>query len=227
MPETNAFSNDLLEFLKLLKENNDRDWFNDHKTEFKKLEAVAKIRFNTLFDALKVHDDLDRVKMFRIYRDVRFSKNKAPYKTHFSGSFSRRKPDLRGGYYLHIQPNNESFVAVGFWDPSKEDLLRIRKEIEMDDSEIRAIIKNKIFKSIWGDFSGDELKTAPRGFDKEHKAMDLIRKKQFIFTKKYTDKQVVSPNFLHDVNASFKAVRPYLDYMSSVLTTNINGEPLI
>ncbi|MEO8773019.1 MAG: DUF2461 domain-containing protein [Xanthomarina sp.] len=227
MSEKKAFSNDLLNFLKLLKENNDRDWFNDHKSEFKKLETEAKKNFNTLFDALKIYDDLDRVKMFRIYRDVRFSKNKAPYKTHFSGSFTRRKPGLRGGYYLHIQPHNESFIAVGFWDPSKEDLLRIRKEFEMNDEEIRSIIKDKSFKAIWGDFSGDELKTAPRGFDKDHKAIDLIRKKQFIFTKKYTDEQVISPNFIEDVNAAFKAIRPYFDYMSSVLTTNINGEPLI
>lgn len=227
MPEETAFSNDLLDFLKLLKENNDRDWFNDHKTEFKNLETKAKKNFNIVFDALKVHDDVDRVKMFRIYRDVRFSKNKAPYKTHFSGSFSRRKPELRGGYYLHIQPNNESFIAVGFWDPSKEDLLRIRKEFEMEDNEIRNIIKEKKFKSIWGGFTGDELKTAPRGFDKEHKAIDLIRKKQFVFTKKYTDNEVISPGFLKDVNVSFEVVKPYFNYMSSVLTTNINGEPLI
>ena len=227
MPEIDAFSNELLDFLKLLKENNDRDWFNDHKSKFKELELKAKKSFNALFDALKVHDDIDRLKQFRIYRDVRFSKNKAPYKTHFSGSFSRRKPELRGGYYLHIQPNNQSFIAVGFWDPSKEDLLRIRKEFEMEDEEIRSIVNETNFKSIWGNFSGDELKTAPRGFDKEHRAIDLIRKKQFIFTKTYTDKEVVSPGFLENVNQSFKVIRPYLDYMSSVLTTNINGEPLI
>ncbi|MGC1632019.1 MAG: DUF2461 domain-containing protein, partial [Gelidibacter sp.] len=154
MPEINAFSNDLLEFLKLLKENNDRDWFNDHKSEFKELETEAKKCFNTVFDALKVHDDVDRIKMFRIYRDVRFSKNKAPYKTHFSGSFSRRKPELRGGYYLHIQPNDESFIAVGFWDPSKDDLFRIRKEFEMYDDEIRSIINEQKFQTIWGEFTG-------------------------------------------------------------------------
>ncbi|RXJ51272.1 DUF2461 domain-containing protein [Gelidibacter gilvus] len=222
-----AFSNDLLDFLKLLKENNDRDWFNEHKKEFKKLEVDAKRNFNRLLDILKTHDDVDRLKNFRIYRDVRFSKNKAPYKTHFSGSFYRRKPALRGSYYLHIQPNNESFIAVGFWDPTKEDLMRIRKEFEVDDEDIRAIINDGKFKKIWGNLLGEELKTAPRGFDKEHKAIDLIRKKQFLFTKNYTDAQVVSPSFIEDVNASFKAVRPYLDYMSSVLTTNINGEPLI
>lgn len=222
-----AFSNELLDFFKQLKANNDRDWFNTHKSEYKNLETEAKENFNALFEALKVHDDVDRVKVFRIYRDVRFSKNKTPYKIHFSGSFHRKKPELRGGYYLHIEPNDESFVAVGFWDPSKEDLLRIRKEFEMDDGEIRAIIGDEKLKTIWGDFKGDELKTSPKGFDKEHKAIDLIRKKQFIFSKKYTDAQVVSPKFLGEVNEAFKAVRPYFDYMSDVLNTNINGEPLI
>lgn len=222
-----AFSKDLLNFLKEIKENNQREWFNEHKVEYKKLESDAQQNLNTLFEALKTHDDVDKVKMFRIYRDVRFSKNKAPYKTHFSGSFRRKKPELRGGYYLHIQPNNESFIAVGFWEPSKEDLMRIRKELEMDDEEIRSIINAKDFKAIWGDFTGEELKTAPRGFDKEHKAMDLIRKKQYIFTKSFTDQQVISSNFLDEVNRSFKACRPFFNYMSSVLTTDINGEPLI
>ncbi|MBJ7882865.1 DUF2461 domain-containing protein [Gelidibacter salicanalis] len=227
MTKASTFSKDLLEFLKLLQENNDRDWFNEHKAAFTKLQIAAKHNFHTLFEALKMHDDVDRVKIFRIYRDVRFSKNKAPYKTHFSGSFHRKKPDLRGGYYLHIQPNNESFIAVGFWDPSKEDLLRIRKEFEMDDEDIRAIIENKKIKDIWGNLAGDELKTAPKGFDKEHKAIDLIRKKQFIFTKKYTDAEVLSTNFLNDVNGAFQTIRPYFDYMTDVLNTNSNGELLI
>ena len=227
MSTTPMFSNDLLDFFKRLKANNNRDWFNERKEEFKTLEADAKINYTTLFEALQRHDDVDYLKIFRVYRDVRFSKNKLPYKLHFGASFRRRKPELRGGYYLHIQPNNESFIATGFWDPSKEDLMRIRKEFEIDDEEVRSIINEKKFKAVWGDIVGDELKTAPRGFDKEHKAMDLIRKKQFVFTKKYTDQQVVSPDFLEDVNASFKAIRPYFDYMTSILTTNINGEPLI
>lgn len=173
------------------------------------------------------HDVIDKVKVFRIYRDVRFSKNKLPYKTHFGGSFHRKKPELRGGYYLHIQPDNESFIAVGFWEPNKEDLMRIRKEFEMDDEEIRDILKDKTFKTTWGDFVGDELKTAPRGFAKDHPAIDLLRKKQFIFIKKYTDKEVLAPNFIDDVHQSFKDARPYLDYMSDVLTTNLNGESII
>lgn len=215
------------DFFKRLEKNNNRDWFNENKKEFKEIEAEVKQVYNQLFEMLNTHDEIDKMKLFRIYRDVRFSKNKLPYKTHFGGSFHRTKPRLRGGYYLHIQPNNKSFIATGFWEPEKNDLMRIRKEFEMDDEEIRTIINKKSFKSIWGELVGDELKTAPRGFDKEHKAIDLIRKKQFIFTKNFTDKEVTSQDFIPNVNTAFKAIRPYFDYMSDVLTTNLNGESLI
>ncbi|MBU2938589.1 DUF2461 domain-containing protein [Lacinutrix sp. C3R15] len=215
------------DFFKRLEKNNNRDWFNENKKEFKEIEKEVKQVYTQLFDMLSVHDEIDKMKLFRIYRDVRFSKNKLPYKTHFGGSFSRVKPSLRGGYYLHIQPNKESFIATGFWEPNKEDLLRIRKEFEQDDEEIREIINNKKFKNIWGELVGDQVKTAPRGFDKEHKAIDLIKKKQFIFTKKYTDKEVASPDFLNKVDAAFIAIRPYFNYMSDVLTTDLNGVSLI
>src|SRR5690606_38983341 len=91
------------DFLKELQKNNNRDWFNDHKKEFKKIEAEVKKAYNALFEKLKEHDEVDSLKMFRIYRDVRFSANKEPYKTHFGGAFHRKKPEFRGGYYLHIQ----------------------------------------------------------------------------------------------------------------------------
>ena len=224
---TYTIPKEALQFFKKLAKNNDRDWFNEHKPEFKAIEAKVKNAYNFLGELMNSHDQIDKVKMFRIYRDVRFSKNKQPYKTHLGGSYHRKKPELRGGYYLHIQPNDESFIATGFWDPNKEDLFRIRKEFEMDDAEIRDIINNKTFKETWGEFVGDELKTAPKGFDKEHHAIDLIRKKQFIFTKKYSDKEVLADDFLTDVNEAFKNVRPFFDYMSDVLTTNLNGESLL
>lgn len=218
---------EIFTFFKKLAKNNDRDWFNDNKPEFKAIEAKMKTAYNHLGELMNAHDQIEKIKIFRIYRDVRFSKNKLPYKTHFGGSFARKKPELRGGYYLHIQPNDESFIATGFWDPSKEDILRIRKEFEMDDSEMRAILNDKIFKTTWGNFTGDELKTAPKGFDKEHPAIDLIRRKQFIFVKKYTDKEVLADNFINEVNDAFKKIRPFFNFMSDVLTTNLNGESLL
>ena len=216
-----------LDFFKKLQKNNNRDWFNDNKKEFKAVESEVKACYNELYNLLNQHDEIDKMKMFRIYRDIRFSKDKTPYKTHFGGSFHRKKPELRGGYYLHIAPGNESFIATGFWEPNPADLLRIRKEFEMDAFEMREIMNNKNFKAIWGDLAGDEVKTAPKGFSKEDPNIDLIKKKQYIFVKKYTDKEVTSANFLDDVNNAFKTIRPYFDYMSDVLTTDLNGVSLI
>lgn len=215
------------DFFNKLEKNNNRGWFTDHKSEFKKIEAEVKKVYNEIYNNLNKHDEVDKLKLFRIYRDVRFSKDKTPYKTHFGGSFHRKKPELRGGYYLHIQPNNGSFIATGFWEPHKDDLLRIRKEFEMDASDMRNIMSDKTFKSIWGDLVGDEVKTAPKGFNKEHENIDLIKKKMYIFTRKFTDKEVTSNDFIKTVDDSFKAVRPFFNYMSDVLTTNLNGESLI
>lgn len=220
-------SKDVFSFLKKLQSNNNREWFNEHKAMFKTIEVGVKQFYNQLFEQLNQVDSIDSFKVFRIYRDVRFSKNKLPYKTHFGGSFHRTKPELRGGYYLHIAPNNKSFIATGFWDPNKEDLFRIRKEFEMDASELRGLMNQPTFKSVWGALQGDELKSAPRGFDKLDLNIDLIRKKQFIFTKTYLDKEVLSDGFDKEVIENFKVIRPYFDYMSSVLTTNLNGESIL
>jgi len=215
-----------LKFLKQLDKNNNRDWFTEHKSVFKKHEAQVKGFYQRIFERLSQHDEIEHMKMFRIYRDVRFSKDKTPYKAHFAGSFSRAGASRRGGYYLCIKPG-ETFVATGFWNPNKEDLMRIRKEFELDAEEFREVISEPEFKSIWGELQGDAVKTAPKGFHKAHPNIDLIRKKQFIFVRNFTDKEVLSKSFANEVNRSFKAIRPYFNLMSSILTTNLNGESLI
>ena len=216
-----------LQYLTDLKENNVREWYHENKNVFQLAQANAKDFYQYIRNNLEKHDDIDKFKLFRIYRDVRFSKDKTPYNPHFAGSFSRTGKKLRGGYYLRIRPG-ASFLAGGFWDPNKEDLFRIRKEFEYNDTEIRNIIKSKPFKTIFGGvLEGSELKTAPKGFNKEHEAIDLIRKKAFIAVRNFTDKEVLSTGFLEEVNQSFLALRPFFDYMSDVLTTNLNGESLI
>lgn len=216
----------VLDFLNTLEKNNNREWFEAHKTSFKKHENTVKKVFTDCLEKLRPFDDIEKLKMFRIYRDVRFSKDKTPYKSHLAGSFIRNGAKLRGGYYLHIKPGN-SFIAVGFWDPNKEDLFRIRKELELDAGEFRNVISESSFKKIWGNLEGEELKMAPKGFDKDHKDIDLIRKKQFIFTCKFTDKEVLAPDFSNKMASSFIAVRPYFDLMSDILTTDLNGVSLI
>lgn len=221
-----VITKDSFDFLKKLEKNNNREWFTEHKDEFKVHEGAAKYFYTGVREHLEHHDEIEKMKMFRIYRDVRFSKDKTPYKTHFAGSFSRAGASRRGGYYLRIKPG-ESFVATGFWDPNKEDLFRIRKELELDADEFRRVIAESNFQSVWGELQGDAVKTAPKGFAKEHQNIDLIKRKQFIFVRNFTDDQVLSESFLGEVDASFRAIRPYFDLMSNILTTNLNGESLI
>ena len=217
---------EIFDYLRALEQNNNREWFNENKKQFTALNEQAKEVFKAVSELMKQHDEIEKLKFFRIYRDVRFSKNKTPYKTNLSASMSRAGARSRGGYYMHIQPNN-SFIAAGFWAPEKKDLLRIRKEWELDASELREIINKKKFKDTWGEIVGEELKTAPKGFDKEHPNIDLIRRKQFIFTKKFTDKEVMASDFVATLNEAFKTIRPYFDLMSTILTTDLNGESLI
>ena len=222
------FNSSTLHYLNELQQNNNRDWFADNKPTYLNAQKNAKEVFAAIHKQLQHHDEIEKSKMMRIYRDVRFSHDKTPYKAHFSNSYSRLGKELRGGYFLKIKPG-ESMLAGGFWEPNKEDLFRIRKEIEMDASEIRGILKDPNFQKYFGNQfeSLGELKTAPRGFDKEHPAIDLLRKKGFIAVRNFTDAEVLSENFVNEVNESYKALRPFFDLFSDILMTNLNGESLL
>ena len=216
----------LFRFFKQLAKNNNREWFEQHKPEFKALETEVKQFGEALKDKLNQHDSIDRFKVFRIYRDVRFSKDKTPYKTHFGLTWHRTKPEFRGGYYLHLKPD-DIFLACGFWDPAPADLKRIRQEIDLDGDEYRNLINAPAFKNTWGALQGNAVKTAPKGYAKDHPNIDLLRFKQHIFMIRYTEVEVAAADFMDRLDAALQAVRPFVDYMSAVLTTNADGEPLV
>jgi len=221
------FEKSSFQFLKDLQKNNNREWFTEHKPTFVKHQKNLKELFLEMQMHLEKHDEIDKMKIYRIYRDVRFSKDKTPYNPRFAVSFSRLGKQLRGGYFLQIKPG-ETMLGGGFWQPEKDDLYRLRKEIEQDAFEFREILEDENFvKYFGGKFGGDELKSAPRGFDKEHKDIDLLRKKGFVATRNFTDAEVLAPNFLEEVDKSFKALRPFFNLFSDVLTTNLNGESII
>lgn len=213
-------------FLKALDQNNNKVWFEENKPLFKTIESKVKEFGYAVENAMNEHDQISKTKLFRIYRDVRFSKDKTPYKTHFGIAFTRKKPALRGGYYIHLKPGN-SFIATGFWNPNKEDLFRIRKEFELDAAEFRSLSNEKTFLNAWGSLQGDEVIVAPKGFYKDDPNIDLIKKKQFIFVHQYADEEVLSATFIKDINQRFQAIRPFFDYMSEVLTTDLNGISLL
>jgi len=218
------------DFLNQLRKNNNRDWFNDHKEEYLAQHENMIAFANELLTELNKHDNIEtasgKKSLFRIYRDVRFSKDKSPYKTHWAGGFRRATKELRGGYYFHIEPGN-TMLGGGFWAPNKDDLQRIREDIATDASELRKILNSKNFKETFGELEGEQLKTCPKGFDKESPAVDLLRYKQFIISTKFTDQEVLSPDFVLKVVDAFKKMRPFFDYMSESVTTDENGVSII
>lgn len=219
-----------LDFLKALSKNNSRDWFNTHKDRYTRAHHNIIAFADALVAEMGKHDTIETLSgkesLFRIYRDIRFSKDKTPYNTHWSGALKRATKKLRGGYYFHIKPGN-SFVAGGFWGPEPNDMKRIRQDIEYNYRDWKKMLGNKRLVKTFGKLTGEQVSSAPRGYTRDHPAIDLLRHKQFILKHTFNDKEVCSPRFVYRVSDVFKQMRPFLNYMSDVLTTDLNGESLI
>ena len=218
-----------LKFLKDLAKHNDRDWFNAHKQAYLSAQQNMIGFVDELIVEMNKHDDIENVSgkrsLFRIYNDVRFSKDKSPYKARFAFSLSRSSKLRRGGYYVNLKPGSSS-LGCGFFSPNPADLNRLRVDIDYNYQRWNKILKSKGIQSNFV-LTGDKVATAPRGFDIKHPAIDLLRHKQFVLRHYYTDAEILAPGFLKEVNKTFKAVRPFFDYMSEVLTTNANGELVV
>ena len=225
MPTT-AIKKQSIDFLKTLSKNNNRDWFNEHKNFYEEAHTNMIAFADALLAEMRKHDNIETASgkkcLFRIYKDVRFSKNKTPYNTHWSGSFKRATKKLRGGYYFHIKPGN-SFLAGGFWGPEPSDLKRIRQDIELNYKDWKKMLANKTLVNTFGKLRGDQVSSAPRGYARDHPAIDLLRFKQFILKHDFTDKEICSPDFVLKANDVFKKLRPFFNFMSEVLTTDANG----
>ena len=228
-----------LSFLKQLSKHNNRDWFAEHKPKYEAAREnmidFAQELLNRLSETDVLEERDGKKALHRIYRDTRFSKDKTPYKRNLSGSFTRDGKSRRGGYYFQVVPEglyeddfmSGSVAAGGFYGPERDDLKRIREELAADSSELRAIIADKDFVRVFGELSGDRLKTAPKGFPKDHKNIDLLRYKNFYAYRKFTDAEVLSDQVVDLYLEAFLTVRPFFDYFSEVLTTDANGEPLL
>jgi uncharacterized protein (TIGR02453 family) len=217
-------------FLETLTQNNNRDWFNAHKEEFLEERAYIENFADLLLAELNSHDLIEtpsgKKSLYRIYRDTRFSPDKTPYKNWWSGSFKRATKQRRGGYYFHIESGN-NFVVGGFRNPDTGDLRRIREEISFDPIPLRKILNADSFIATFGTLQGEQLKTTPQGFGADDEAIDLLRYKQFLLIRKFTDEEVLSPSFLDETNLTFKNMRPFFDYMSNILSTDANGNIIL
>ena len=224
-----SVSENTLNFLLKLAKNNHKDWMDEHRKEYKASEKSLKALYAEIEQGLAKTDEIAKVKIFRINRDIRFSKDKTPYNVHRSVSYSRAGAHRRGGYYLRIEPGNKSAIAGGFFSPEPADLLRIRKEFEMDSNVIRKILAAPTIKEVFGGnfVPRDPVKTAPKGFSKDDPNIDLIRLKSYFLTHSYSDAEVTATDFSDKVVTHFELLRPYFDYMSEILTTDLNGVSLL
>jgi uncharacterized protein (TIGR02453 family) len=214
----------ILVFLSKLSKNNDRSWFEKNKeiylTAKDNFEAVVS---HVLNDLVKFNPELGVLNPkklpFRIYRDVRFSKDKSPYKINMGAGFSPNgKLVQEPGYYLHIQPGNKSFAAGGIYMPDGPNLAKVRQEIDYNGDKLIKILKEKKFKKWFDGLDDfDRLKTMPKGYAPDHPHIELLKNKSFIVTHEFTDAQVKDKKFLKNVNEVFKAIKPLNEFLKEAI----------
>jgi uncharacterized protein (TIGR02453 family) len=220
-PQANSLK-PLFDFLTGLEKNNNKAWFDNHKASY----AVAKGLFENLVNQLIL--DLGAVEnmagvtakdcVMRIYRDIRFSKDKTPYKTNMGASIGPGgKKSTRLSYYLHLAPHNHSMIAGGLHSPETTQLSKFREAIDRNPRPFKAILKNKEFQNYFGDLEGEKLKTVPQGYGRDHPEIELLRLKEVVVVHPLSDEVVLSTKFRSQVIATFSAMKPFLDYLNSVI----------
>ncbi|MCL4395667.1 MAG: DUF2461 domain-containing protein [Chloroflexi bacterium] len=210
-----------LEFLRALKTHNERPWFEQHRREYERAKASFEALVDAFIAELRSIEDFGDLKadacLYRINRDVRFSKDKSPYKMHFAANVAcgGRKSDMLG-YYLHIAPDDASLIAGGLYMPSTAQLDAFRRAIDRRAREFKRVVGAKEFIHYFGAIEGVRLKTAPQGYARDHPEIDLLRLKQIVASHSLPDTLVTSDRLLAHVVKAGKALKPFLDYLNQV-----------
>ena len=211
---------ELFKFLKELRENNDREWFKANKDRYDALNKEYVEVVEKLIAGISTFDPeiagLDAKScVYRIYRDVRFSNDKTPYKTHFgaymTGCGGRTSP--YGGYYLHIEPGN-ALVSGGVWCPSPAMLKKLRQDIYNNMEEFTGILENKEFKDIYGELEGEVLKRMPDGFPKDYEYDYILKHKSFIVSSNKPEKFFYSKDWVDEVVENFRILYPFNKFLN-------------
>jgi uncharacterized protein (TIGR02453 family) len=222
-PPFEGFPKEGIAFLKKLKNNNNRTWFHNHKTEY---EESVKFPMQCLIASLAqaLIDDIPEIEfnpkksIFRIHRDVQFSKNKAPYKTNIAASFELRggkSPTETPGLYLGIEPG-QIFIGGGLYMPDGDQLKSIRRAIVTHPDEFLAVVENKRFKKEFGEIEGEKLQKAPLGFPKDHPMIEHLRHKQFFVGKTLDESACYQKKFVATIAGIFRDTMPLVRWLSSV-----------
>lgn len=221
----NGISKTTFQFLKDIKRNNNRDWFNQNKSAYES----AKAEFESFIDGLigrivrfdpTIGHHTAKNCVFRIYRDVRFSKDKSPFKTnfgaHISAALKKSEIHSRAGYYIHIEPGS-SMLAGGAYMPQGEWLKGIRQEIHYNAAAFRKILKSKSFTQYFGQIEGEKLKTAPKEYPRDHPDIELLKHKSYLAVHHCPDKLILSNEFMEHCSRVFKALYPFDQFLNKAL----------
>jgi len=220
MKSTITINIETLDFFKQIEKNNNKSWFEKNKSKYEKVaenylafisELLALVRkVEPIFEK-----DLKRYAS-RIYRDIRFSKDKSPYKNHISGLIERAPEHKKSPLYIHIQPGG-SFIGGGVWQPEADLLKNVRQEIDYNGADFNKIINKKSFINCFGKIEGESLVRPPKGYEPDNPNIELLKLKQYIVKKNFTDAQVVSPNFITDIVSAYKEALPFFRFMDNVM----------
>ncbi|MBX2841964.1 MAG: DUF2461 domain-containing protein [Flammeovirgaceae bacterium] len=210
-----------LKFLSELKDNNNKEWFDLNRKIYLKEKEKYKQLIEDLITGISGFDPgltgLETKQcIFRINRDIRFSKDKSPYKLNFGASMSNGgKKSKFASYYIHLQPEGKSFIGGGMYHPMPENIKKIRQEIDYNLGDFQEILANKDFVKYFGEiWKEDALKTAPKGYPKDHPAVELLKLKSFVVFKPFEDEEVLSGNFKEEAVKIFHALYPFNQFLN-------------
>nr|WKN40101.1 DUF2461 domain-containing protein [Tunicatimonas sp. TK19036] len=210
----------ILSFLSDLQANNEKTWMDEHRDRYQTAKQHFIELIGYMLGELSIDDESLRGLtpkdcIFRINRDIRFSKDKAPYKNNFGAAMAEggKKTD-NALYYLHLQPHNESFLAGGIYQPPKEVLAKVRQEIDYNASELKTITDAPDFKRYFDKIQGDALKRAPKGYEPDHPNIELLKLKDYLVMHKFTDAEVTDKNFPRIAVKIFHSMQPFLQYLN-------------
>lgn len=210
----------ILKFLKTLARNNNREWFEKNKETYLDLKAgfeafVGEVLTEMIaFDPSLAGLEPKRL-VYRIYRDVRFSKDKTPYKTNMSAAISSGGKTMgTPGYYFQLEPGGKSFFAAGLYMPPPETVAKIRQEIDYGGEELKKILKEPKFKKLFtGLWDGDAVKSAPKGYAKDHPHIELIKLKSFLVEHPFDDEEVTAKSYKKKLIETMRVAQPLIEFL--------------
>ena len=208
-----------LDFLTDLVSNNHRDWFQANRNRYEAAKTELGGVVGRVLAEMSAFEPLASTAVkdciFRINRDIRFSKDKTPYKSNLSfavGPGGRHSGRI--DYYVQIQPGNKSFLGAGMWQPTPANLAKFRQEIDYNVAELKAVIDADSFRAYFPEASGEVMKTSPKGYRADHPEIELLRRKELFFMHRFTDKEVLRANFANEIVRGCQIVKPYCDLLN-------------